>query len=100
MEQRDAQAAELEIVEVRGRPAVGRERDGLAGRRPRRFEIGVFVVGEAVQVRAVRVHDEQVREPTVVPGEDELLAVGGPGRGREAAQRNGNAADLFVLRYV
>ena len=100
VEQGDAQAAELECLEVGNGAAIGGERDGLAVRGPGRLEVGVLVVRQAVEVRAVSVHDEQVRQAAVVPCEHQLLPVGRPRRRREPVERDADAADLFVLLHI
>ena len=78
---RDPHVADVQRLEVGLGAAIGGERDGLAVGRPDRVKVGVLVVGQATQVAAVGVDDEQVGEAAVVAGEDQLLAVGAPRSG-------------------
>src|SRR6266702_8434746 len=94
--QGDPHVAELEQAEVRLAVTVSGERDRLAVRRPRGLEVGVLVVGQPTQIRAVRVDDEQIGQPAVVAGEHELLAVGRPGGCGEPVQGDSDAPHLAV----
>ena len=53
-----------------------------------------------MQVAAVGVHDEQVGEAPIVAGEHDLPPVGGPGRRRQAVQRDADAPDLLASLHV
>ena len=100
MEQGDPHLPELEGVEVGLGAAVRRKGDRLAVGGPGRLQVGVLVVREPVQARAVRVDDEQVRNTAVIAAERELLPVGRPGRRREPVQGQRDTAHLLVLFHV
>ena len=96
IEQRDAEIAEGEGLEVGLRPAVGGERDGLPVRRPDGVEVPVLVGRQPPQVGAVPVDRVQVADPAVVAGEDQLLAVRAPGGRGDSAQLEPDTAHLLV----
>ena len=100
VEQRDPHVAEFQRREVGPGAAVGDEGDRLAVGGPGRLEVRVLVVREALQARPVGVHDEQVRQAAVVPGEHDPRAIRRPGRRGKAVEGDADAAELFVLLHV
>ena len=72
----------------------------LAVGRPDRVEVGVLVLRELPQPAPVAIDDVEIAEPALVPGEDELLAVGAPGRGGDAAQLELDALHFLVAVHV
>src|SRR5213596_2086288 len=56
------------------------------------MEIGVFVVGQSPEARAVAIDDEQISEAVAEAGEDELLSIRRPLRGLQPVQPDLDAA--------
>ncbi len=64
------------------------------------MQVGVLVVGQLPQPRAVPVDDVQVGETVVEAGEDEPLPVGRPLRRLQPAQADADAPLLTAARHV
>src|SRR5215207_8975857 len=64
------------------------------------MEVGVFILGQTTESAAVSFDGEQIAQPAIVAGEDELLAIGTPGRSGDAAQLQLDALDLLVAGHV
>ena len=100
VEQRDAEVARGERAEVGLGAAIGREGDAAAVGRPDRVEVGVLVLRELPQPAPVAIDDVEIAEAALVPGEDELLAVGAPGGSGDAAQLELDALHFLVAVHV
>src|SRR5438552_17704072 len=92
MQQSYSQITEPQQVEIGLAAAVRHERNRLSVRRPRGMEIGVLVVGEAPQSRAIAVDDEEIGEAVAEAAEHELLLVRRPLRGLQPVQADVDTA--------
>src|SRR6185436_14173342 len=65
-----------ELVEVSLRASVGRERDGLSVRGPRRLNVRVFVVRQLANGSCLEIEQVQIADSARLTGEREVASIG------------------------